>query len=1120
MKRPQSTTQLGNCPIIAGKTSVTGAIVEEAGKLWYRISNYDAMEAFFMTLTNPGNLWFFISSTGGFTAGRIDRDHALFPYTTDDRVRDGHVHSGSITQFLVGDAKKMWQPLQWNTPGLYETSRNIYKSELGDALIFEEINSSLELVFRLRYETSPRFGIVRHCSLKNLSDTAVEISYLDGLRNILPSGAQYRTQESYSNLLDAYKRSELEQSSRVGVYALSATLTDQAEPSEKLLANVLWSYGLQDSLVLLSDDQIPAFSKGYPLTPETDILGQRGAYIINGRMQVDAGGKAEWGMVGDVDFDHSKLVSLIDSLNDGEALLGELRADIALSSTKLAEIIEAHDGNQIVGSPESAMHHKANILFNLMRGGYFSEGYKISRQNFRAFVRDWNAPLAEIWDKKIIDGLPLRFSTRRLRSFAEDSGDPDLHRLSMEYLPLTFSRRHGDPSRPWNMFSIRTMDADGKPAIGYQGNWRDIFQNWEALSASYPGYLPQIITKFLNATTIDGYNPYRISQHGVDWEAPEPDDPWGNIGYWSDHQIVYLSRLLEQLEHYLPGTMADLLAADNYVFPHVPYRIAGWQAIRKDPYNTISFDENLHRELIARSKSIGADGKLLLNASGVPLRVGCMAKLLILFLAKLGNYVPGGGIWMNTQRPEWNDANNALAGWGLSMVTLYYLQSYIDVILKIMDELEVVSLPGILAEWLETSASILEGAQANSVKDPSARYRVLSALGTAASAYREQAYGGISADNAVQFSAERMASFFNDCRRSFGQTIAHSMREDGTFESYQILRLEGDRAMVERLYPMLEGQVAGLSLHGQDPEALLRILDKMKSGPLYREDQKSYMLYPNRRLPGFLSKNRIRESMIREYFDRNELSALVPHILTRDCRGDYHFPGHYRNAKDLKADSRGMDGELAGKLQQLFEETFHHSAFTGRSGTFFAYEGLGSIYWHMVSKLLLAVQERLVEARLDGEEPELLGRMKSAYADIRRGLGFVRNPKEYGAFPTDPYSHTPWGRGARQPGMTGQVKEEVLTRPVELGAVIRKGKIVFLPELILDDQWREPEGRIGFSICGVPVTIKRGDKSEMVIHRENGVRMKRSILQVPSEVSREIFWRSGSVLAIDVQVKV
>ena len=33
---------------------------------------------------------------------------------------------------------------------------------------------------------------------------------------------------------------------------------------------------------------------------------------------------------------------------------------------------------------------------------------------------------------------------------------------------------------------------------------------------------------------------------------------------------------------------------------------------------------------------------------------------------------------MNTQRPEWNDANNALVGNGVSMVTLYYLRRFLN----------------------------------------------------------------------------------------------------------------------------------------------------------------------------------------------------------------------------------------------------------------------------------------------------------------------------------------------------------------------------------------------------------------------------------------------------------
>ena len=66
-------------------------------------------------------------------------------------------------------------------------------------------------------------------------------------------------------------------------------------------------------------------------------------------------------------------------------------------------------------------------------------------------------------------------------------------------------------------------------------------------------------------------------------------------------------------------------------------------------------------------------------------------------------------------------------------------------------------------------------------------------------------------------------------------------------------------------------------------------------------------------------------------------------------------------------------------LLELFEETFDHKAFTGRSGTFFAYEGLGSIYWHMVSKLLVATQECYFQA-LDAQAPETAALAKHYHA--------------------------------------------------------------------------------------------------------------------------------------------
>ena len=104
---------------------------------------------------------------------------------------------------------------------------------------------------------------------------------------------------------------------------------------------------------------------------------------------------------------------------------------------------------------------------------------------------------------------------------------------------------------------------------------------------------------------------------------------------------------------------------------------------------------------------------------------------------------------------------------------------------------------------------------------------------------------------------------------------------------------------------------------------------------------------------------------------------------------------------------------------------FDHQSFTGRSGTFYKYEGLGCIYWHMVSKLLLAVAEVGARAEENNESAAIRKRLTGHYYAIHEGIGAHKSPYIYGAFPTDPYSHTPGNMGVQQPGMSGQVKEDI-----------------------------------------------------------------------------------------------
>ena len=71
-----------------------------------------------------------------------------------------------------------------------------------------------------------------------------------------------------------------------------------------------------------------------------------------------------------------------------------------------------------------------------------------------------------------------------------------------------------------------------------------------------------------------------------------------------------------------------------------------------------------------------------------------------------------------------------------------------------------------------------------------------------------------------------------------------------------------------------------------------------------------------------------------------------------------------------------------------------------------------------------------------------IGRLLDHYYEASEGIGVHKSPELYGAFPTDPYSHTPGSKGAQQPGMTGQVKEDILSRFGELGVFVKDGKLI------------------------------------------------------------------------------
>ena len=161
-----------------------------------------------------------------------------------------------------------------------------------------------------------------------------------------------------------------------------------------------------------------------------------------------------------------------------------------------------------------------------------------------------------------------------------------------------------------------------------------------------------MIAKFLNNSTADGYNPYRVFRDGFDWEVQEPHNPWANIGYWGDHQIIYSLKLLELSKEFNPNSLEQLLSSDIFTFANVPYRIKEYQEILKDPRNTIEFNYELDRQLKEEEKLYGSDSKFLKKADHSLVQVNLIEKLLLTLIVKMSNFIPGGGIWMNTQDPN------------------------------------------------------------------------------------------------------------------------------------------------------------------------------------------------------------------------------------------------------------------------------------------------------------------------------------------------------------------------------------------------------------------------------------------------------------------------------------
>jgi hypothetical protein len=191
----------------------------------------------------------------------------------------------------------------------------------------------------------------------------------------------------------------------------------------------------------------------------------------------------------------------------------------------------------------------------------------------------------------------------------------------------------------------------------------------------------------------------------------------------------------------------------------------------------------------------------------------------------------------------------------------------------------------------------------------------------------------------------------------------------------------------------------------------------------------------------------------------------------------------------------------------------------------------------MVSKLLLASAEVTQRSILEKSDPKMIGRFFDHYFEINEGIGVNKSPELYGAFPTDPYSHTPRGRGVQQPGMTGQVKEDIVSRFYELGFFVNDGRVTFDPTILRKSEFIEEEKSfkyvnldneinyieldkhsLAFTVCQVPVIYNLSDKENIRISYMNNSEKTIEGHELDIENSESIFNRTNLIKAVYVSI--
>ncbi len=604
-----------------------------------------------------------------------------------------------------------------------KVSRNMYIDQ--NTFSIEEINNIHMLKVRVDYFILPNedFGaLVRNVTITNLdSSRERDLQVVDGMPKIIPFGITNEEYKAMSNLLKSWAEvNNIDHS--IPIYNLRSTTSDSAQ-----VGKVTGGY------------YYLSMNDGKLLSPiyDADLVFGQDTGLNTATMLKDG--------------------SVADMLSGYAAYANKVPCGfsaIALTLTDKTVI------STLIGYTNSAQEINSKVE-RVTKPNYIVDKYNEAATISGQLVKDVYTKTANNLFDRYIGQCYLDNFLRGGYPFVFEGKDKN----AVVHL---FSRKHGDPERDYNFFSIA-----GEYYSQGNGNFRDVNQNRRNDIFFNPKVGDYNVKTFFSLIQADGYNPLEVRGSSftvdkdkiceldsiIDRHLLDQKDSFralfgdnftpgqvinyifkNNIslkttdeqlltelldistqnieavlgeGYWSDH-FTYNMDLIDSYLRVFPDKKTDLIFKDNdYAFFDSPLFVR-----RRTKKHVVTADNEVRQydavyedeEKLERGYQKGKANWLCDSGKNI-VKTNLYGKMITLAVNKFSALDPYGmGIEMEANKPGWNDAMNGLPGLlGSGMSETFELKRLISFMLTLTDqEIKEVTLPCEVAKFVLDMGALLD----------------------------------------------------------------------------------------------------------------------------------------------------------------------------------------------------------------------------------------------------------------------------------------------------------------------------------------------------------------------------------------------------------------------------